>query len=49
MWHWRNCGSKLPSNSCHGNEDIFLTEDDVSEDEKEANSEVIVKDVPTPQ
>lgn len=33
-------------NSCHGNEDIFLTEDDVRAEEREANRGVIVIDIP---
>jgi len=33
-------------NSCHGNEDIFLTADDVAADELAANADVIVKGVP---
>jgi len=36
-------------NSCHGNEDIFLTEDDVNAEELEANRGVIVIDIPDPQ
>jgi len=35
-------------NSCHGNEDIFLTEDDVSVAEREANRGVVVTDIPSP-
>jgi hypothetical protein len=35
-------------NSCHGNEDLFLTEDDVRPEELEANRGVIVIDVPDP-
>jgi len=33
-------------NSCHGNEDIFLTADDVAAEELAANVDVIVEDVP---
>lgn len=33
-------------NSCHGNEDIFLTADDVAAEELAANADVIVKSVP---
>lgn len=32
--------------SCHGNEDLFLTEDDVSPEERMANRGVIVSDIP---
>lgn len=32
--------------NCHGNADIFLTEDDVLEDELVANKDVIVREVP---
>ncbi len=35
-------------NSCHGNEDLFLTEDDVSAAELEANRGVIVINIPEP-
>ena len=35
--------------SCHGNQDIFLTEEDVSPDEREANRGVIVIDIPPKQ
>ena len=34
-------------NACHGNKDLFLTEEDVSEAEKEANRGVIVEEVPS--
>jgi thiosulfate/3-mercaptopyruvate sulfurtransferase len=41
-----------PQNSscdaCHGNPDVFLTEDDVLPDELPANQEVIVREVPPP-
>jgi len=36
-------------NSCHGNADLFLTEDDVDPAEREANRGVIVIQVPAPQ
>jgi thiosulfate/3-mercaptopyruvate sulfurtransferase len=36
-------------NSCHGNEDLFLTEDDVSAEEREANRGVIVINIPESQ
>ena len=36
-------------NSCHGNEDLFLTEEDVSPAEREANRGVIVIQIPSPQ
>jgi len=36
-------------NSCHGNTDIFLTEDDVDPAEREANRGVIVIQVPAPR
>jgi thiosulfate/3-mercaptopyruvate sulfurtransferase len=32
--------------ACHGNSDVFLTEDDVLPDELEANEDVIVREVP---
>ena len=35
-------------NSCHGNEDLFLTEDDVNTEELEANRGIIVIDIPDP-
>ena len=35
-------------NSCHGNEDVFLTEDDVDAEERAANRGVIVIDIPEP-
>jgi hypothetical protein len=35
-------------NYCHGNPDIFLTEDKVNPEEKEANLSVIVPRIPTP-
>jgi len=35
-------------NSCHGNPAIFLTPDKVNPNEREANLDVIVNDVPTP-
>lgn len=35
-------------NSCHGNEDLFLTEDYVNPEELEANRGVIVIDIPDP-
>jgi len=35
-------------NSCHGNEDIFLTEDDISVAEREANKGVIITNIPDP-
>ena len=34
-------------NACHGNSDIFLTEDDIRPEEKEANKDVVVEDIPT--
>ncbi len=33
--------------SCHGNEEIFLTADDVAPDELAANADVIVEDIPS--
>ncbi len=33
-------------NACHGNSDVFLTEDDVEPDELEANQHVIVDEIP---
>ena len=36
-------------NSCHGNADLFLTEDDVAPDEIEANRGVIVIEIPAPR
>ena len=33
--------------SCHGNEDIFLTEDVVAPEEREANADVIVEEIPS--
>ncbi|MFC2071794.1 hypothetical protein ACFLUU_03630 [Chloroflexota bacterium] len=33
-------------NACHGNKDLFLTEADVNEAEKEANRGVIVREIP---
>jgi hypothetical protein len=33
--------------SCHGNEELFLTADDVDSEEMEANAAVIVEDVPS--
>ncbi len=36
----RNC------DNCHGNEDIFLTEDDLTEDCPEANRKIMVEEVP---
>lgn len=38
----------MTCNSCHGNPDIFLTADKVSENELAANQEVIVDNVPDP-
>ena len=35
--------------ACHGNRDLFLTEEDVNPAEQEANQGVIVKDIPSPQ
>ena len=35
-------------NYCHGNEDLFLTEDKVSSDELEANRPVVVPQIPAP-
>ena len=34
--------------SCHGNRDLFLSEGDVAPDEKEANKDIIVHQVPNP-
>jgi hypothetical protein len=34
-------------NACHGNSEIFLTEDDIRPEEKEANKNVVVEDIPT--
>ena len=36
-------------NSCHGNKDIFLTEDDVRPEELAANKNVVVEDIPDPR
>ncbi len=36
-------------NACHGNKDLFLTEDDVNKQELEANKGVIVDEIPSPQ
>ena len=36
-------------NNCHGNRDIFLTEDDVRPEEREANRSVIVDGIPSPR
>ena len=36
-------------NSCHGNRDLFLTEDDVSPAESEANKDIIVPEIPDPR
>jgi thiosulfate/3-mercaptopyruvate sulfurtransferase len=33
-------------NACHGNDEIFLTADDVGPDELEANRDVIVEELP---
>jgi len=33
-------------NACHGNPDIFLTEDKVSAEELQANQPVIIQEVP---
>ena len=48
-----NIQLKTPQNescdSCHGNEDLFLTEDDVAPDEREANKDVIVREIPEPR
>jgi len=35
--------------ACHGNKDLFLTEEDISPVEREANKGVIVTDVPEPK
>jgi hypothetical protein len=35
-------------NACHGNKELFLTEEDVSEAEREANRRVIIEEVPSP-
>jgi hypothetical protein len=35
--------------ACHGNQDLFLTEKDVSPAEREANKDVIVKEIPGPK
>jgi thiosulfate/3-mercaptopyruvate sulfurtransferase len=34
--------------ACHGNPELFLTEQDVNPDEREANKDVIVDEVPGP-
>jgi thiosulfate/3-mercaptopyruvate sulfurtransferase len=34
--------------ACHGNAELFLTADDVAQDELEANRDVIVEEVPFP-
>ena len=36
-------------NACHGNKDLFLTEEDVNPDEREANRAVIVIQIPEPR
>jgi hypothetical protein len=41
---WR--AQNAACDSCHGNETLFLTEDDVDPDELEANRDVIVREVP---
>jgi thiosulfate/3-mercaptopyruvate sulfurtransferase len=35
--------------NCHGQTALFLTESDVAEDERKANKDVIVREVPQPQ
>jgi thiosulfate/3-mercaptopyruvate sulfurtransferase len=35
-------------NACHGNRDLFLTEEDVNPAEREANKDVIVTEIPEP-
>lgn len=42
----RNTPQNAACDSCHGNETLFLTEDDVDPDELEANRDVIVRQVP---
>ena len=41
---------KTPENgscsACHGNRDIFLTDEDVRPEEREANKDVIVPEIP---
>ena len=34
--------------ACHGNQDLFLTREDVSPEEREANKDVIVDEIPEP-
>ena len=36
-------------NACHGNKDLFLTEEDVNPDEREANRSVMVIQIPEPR
>jgi len=35
--------------ACHGNKDLFLTEEDIDPAERQANAGVIVTDIPEPQ
>jgi hypothetical protein len=48
-----NIQLKTPQNesceACHGNRDLFLTEEDVSPGEMEANRGVIVTEIPEPK
>jgi thiosulfate/3-mercaptopyruvate sulfurtransferase len=34
--------------ACHGNTDIFLTEEDIRPDEMDANEQIIVDEIPSP-
>ncbi|MFC1949362.1 hypothetical protein ACFLW0_04240 [Chloroflexota bacterium] len=43
-----NTPQNASCDACHGNEDIFLTEDDVLIDELEANQGVVVEEIPSP-
>jgi hypothetical protein len=44
----RNTPQNASCDSCHGQAELFLTEDDVAEDERAANQDVIVQTVPDP-
>jgi nitrate/TMAO reductase-like tetraheme cytochrome c subunit len=44
----RNTPQTETCNSCHGNEEIFLTADKIKPEELEANRDVIVENVPGP-
>jgi hypothetical protein len=42
----KNTPQNATCNSCHGQEDLFLTEDDVAPETLEANRSVIVTRIP---